>query len=107
MIRFLLSAFIMLLGLLSFTTAAIGNYRFSYILNRMQASSISDTLGSALVIISLIIAKGIDITSAKLLLLVLFLWFANPVAAHFLAKTEIIVDENIKEQCEVVYNDSI
>ncbi len=107
MIRFLFSAIFMISGLVIFTTSVVGNFRCGYILNRMQAASISDTFGAMLIIISLIIANGFDITSLKLLLVMLFLWFANPVASHFLARTEIISDEKITEKCEVVHNDYI
>ncbi len=107
MIRFVLSAVFMVAGLIVFTASVVGNFRFSYILNRMQASSLCDTLGTLLIIISLVIANGFDVTSLKLGLMVLFLWFANPVSSHFLAKTEIISDETIKEKLEVVHHDDI
>ncbi len=107
MIRFVLFTICMFLGMALFTASVVGNYRYGYVLNRMQAGSISDTLGAMLIIIALIIANGFDITALKLILVILFLWFANPVASHFLAKTEIISDEDIREKCEVVHNDHI
>ncbi len=107
MIRFVFSALFMIAGLAMFTTSVVGNFRFSYILNRMQSSSLCDTFGTLLIVISLIIRNGWDITTAKLILMVAFLWFANPVSAHFLAKTEVISDDDIKEKCEVVHHDHI
>ncbi len=107
MIRFVFFAICMFLGMALFTASVVGNYRYGYVLNRMQAGSIADTLGAMLIIIALIIANGFDITALKLILVILFLWFANPVASHFLAKTEIISDEDIREKCEVVHNDHI
>ncbi len=107
MIRLIISAVLMILGLVVFTTSIVGNFRFAYVLNRMQASSLSDTLGAMLIILSLIVASGLTLTSLKLVLMIAFLWFANPVAGHFLAKTEIISDEKIKEKCEVVHFDDI
>ena len=104
MISFIFSAVFMICGLIVLT-AAVSNFRFNYILNRMQASSISDTLGAFLIIMSIIIANGFDGVSLKLILVIAFLWFANPVASHFLAKTEIISDEDISKKCEVVNND--
>ena len=107
MIRFIISAILMLLGLFVVFTAMVGNYRFGYVLNRMHVCATSDTLAAFFIISSLIVASGFNATSVKLLLMVAFLWFANPVASHFLAKTEIITNEKITEEVEVVYHDSI
>lgn len=107
MIRFILAAVFLIAGLIVLAISAIGNYRFSYVLNRMQVSSISDTLGAMFIIIGLIIANGFNVTSLKLVLMILFLWFANPVASHFLAKTEVISNDDISKECEVVHNDDI
>ena len=107
MIRFIISAVLMLLGLFVLFTAMIGNFRFGYVLNRMQVGATADTLGAFFIISSLLIASGFNATSAKLIIMVLFLWFANPVSSHFLAKTEIITNEKIMEEREVVSHDNI
>ena len=73
----------------------------------MQVGATSDTLGAALIIIGLIIVSGFNATTVKLIVMVMFLWFANPVSSHFLARTEIITNENIMQECEVVRHDSI
>lgn len=107
MIRFVISAILMLLGIIVIATAMVGNFRFGYVLNRMQVGATVDTLGAFFVIASLIVSGGFNITSLKLVLMILFLWFANPVSSHFLARTEIISNENITKDCEVVRNDNI
>ncbi len=107
MIRFIISAVLMLMGLFVIFTAMVGNYRFGYVLNRMHVGATADTLAAFFIISSLVIATGFNAISAKLVLMVAFLWFANPVASHFLAKTEIITNENITNEVEVVYHDSI
>lgn len=107
MIKIIFSAFFMILGVIVFIISAIGNFRFAFILNRMQTSANADTLATSCILIGLIIFQGFTALSLKLLIMLLFLWFANPVASHFLAKTEIIVNENIKDECEVVYHDDI
>lgn len=105
MIRFILSAALILLGLFIFLTSAIGNFRFAFILNRMQVSANADTLATSAVLAGLIVANGLDVLSAKLVIMMLFMWFANPVSSHFLAKTETIVNDKITEECEVVHRD--
>ena len=107
MIRFIFCSLFMITGLMVLTTSLIGNFRFGFILNRMQVSAISDTLGALLIVTGLIIASGFTLTSLKLVLMIIFLWFINPVASHFLAKTEVIVNENIANECEVIHNDDI
>ena len=107
MIRFALSAISMILGLIVIATAMIGNYRFGYVLNRMQVSATADTLGAFFIILSIVLATGFSVTTLKLVIMIAFLWVANPVASHFLARTEIISNEKIMEECEVVHNDNI
>ncbi len=107
MIKFIISAILMLLGLATLTLSVYGNFKYSFVLNRMQVASISDTLGALFIISSIIVYTGFSTLGLKLMLVIAFLWFANPVASHFLAKTEIIVDEKIKEKCEVIDNDLI
>ena len=107
MIKYILSAIFIVMGIVVLATAMVGNFRFGYVLNRMQVGATSDTLGAALIIIGLIIVSGLNATTVKLIIMVLFLWFANPVSSHFLARTEIISNENIMQECEVVRHDSI
>lgn len=107
MIKFIISAIFIAVGIFVLATAMVGNFRFGYVLNRMQVGATSDTLGAALIIIGLIIVSGFNATTVKLIIMVLFLWFANPVSSHFLARTEIISNENIMQECEVVRHDSI
>lgn len=106
-IRIFLCATFIFSGLFIFVVATIGNFRYGFILNRMQVSAITDTLGAILIIMGLIIASGFGVTSLKLVIMIIFMLFVNPVASHFLAKTEVIVNEKISEECEVVHNDDI
>ena len=107
MIKYILSAIFIVMGIVVLATAMVGNFRFGYVLNRMQVGATSDTLGAALIIIGLIIVSGFNATTVKLIVMVMFLWFAYPVSSHFLARTEIITNENIMQECEVVRHDSI
>lgn len=107
MIKYILSAIFIVMGIVVLATAMVGNFRFGYVLNRMQVGATSDTLGAALIIIGLIIVSGFNATTVKLIVMVMFLWFANPVSSHFLARTEIITNENIMQECEVVRHDSV
>ena len=87
-IRFAIAAILLLLGLCSFATAVIGAYRFGFVLNRMHAAGIGDTAGIFLVIASLAVARGPEMDTLKLIVLVFFLWFTSPVSTHFLGQVE-------------------
>ena len=102
MIRFIIAAIFIIAGVIIMASAMVGNFRFGYVLNRMQVGATADTLGTMLVILGLIIISGINTISLKLVVMILFMWIANPVQSHFLARTEIISNEKITEECEVV-----
>ena len=105
MIRLIIAVPFILAGIAVIISALIGNFKFGYVLNRMQIGATADTLGTMLIIIGRIVIKGLEILTVKLVIMILFLWMANPVASHFLARTEIISNENIKEECEVCDTD--
>lgn len=89
-------------GLCVAAVATYGIFKFKFVLNRMHAAAMNDTLAILFVLTGLIIANGLDFVSLKLLLIILFLWFASPVSSHLLARLEVTVDEHVKEECEGV-----
>lgn len=93
-LRFIVGAVFILLGLAVFFIEIFGVYRFKYVLNRMHAAAMGDTLGLASSIIGLIILNGINFTSLKLLCVIVFLWLASPVASHLIAQLEITVNKD-------------
>ena len=94
-ILFWVSAILLLFSLLSFTFAVIGVYRFGFVLNRMHAGGIGDSLGMLCAVSSALIATGLRMDSLKLLLLILFMWFSSPAASHFLSQVEYFTNEHL------------
>ena len=92
-IRFLAGALLLVLGLLIFLIQMIGVFRFRYVLNRMHAAAMGDTLGIGCCLLGLIVMSGISFTSLKLLLVIIFLWFSSPVSSHLIARLEVATDE--------------
>lgn len=92
-IRFLAGAVLLLMGLGIFLIEMIGVFRFKYVLNRMHAAAMGDTLGIGFSIIGLIVMNGLDFTSLKLLLVLAFLWFSSPASSHLIARLEVTTDE--------------
>ena len=101
-IRFLVAATLILGGLIVAGVATFGLFKFKFVLNRMHAAALNDTLAILFVLAGLIVIKGFEFDSLKLLCIIIFLWFASPVSSHLLARLEESVDKRVKEECEVV-----
>ena len=99
-IRFSVSAGLMLYALFILCVGVIGVYRFQYVLNRMHAAAMNDTLGILCALLSLIVADGFTFTSLKLLLVIVFLWISSPVSSHLIGRLEITTNEHILEDME-------
>ncbi|MGN1343684.1 MAG: cation:proton antiporter [Traorella sp.] len=93
-IRFILGAFLIVCALLIFIIEVIGLYRFNYVLNRMHAAAMGDTLGLTLAFLGLILINGFNFASIKLLILIIFFWFASPTSSHLITNFEIITDDD-------------
>jgi len=94
-IRFGLVAFFLILALIGFAMEVLGVIRFGFVMNRMHAAGIGDTWGVFFVALAIGIADGFTMTTLKLMLLVLFLWFASPTSTHFLSQIELGTDRHI------------
>ena len=92
-IRFLAGGGLLLCGLVVFVFEMIGVFRFKYVLNRMHAAAMGDTLGIGLSMLGLIILCGLNFTSLKMVCVVVFLWFSSPASSHLIARLEVTTDE--------------
>lgn len=93
-IRFLAGAVFLLIGMGIFVIEMIGVFRFRYVLNRMHAAAMGDTLGIGSCMVGLIIICGWSFTALKLLLIILFLWMSSPTSSHLIARLEVTTDED-------------
>ena len=103
-VRLLVGSAFLVCGLVIFFTEVFGVFHFRYVLNRMHAAAMGDTLGIASCLIGLIIFSGINFTSLKLLLIIVFLWFASPVSSHVLARLEVATNDNLESHCQIYTN---
>lgn len=94
------SAFL-LCGVVIFFTELFGVFHFKYVLNRMHAAAMGDTLGITSCLIGLMIFSGFNYTTLKILLIIIFLWFASPVSSHVLSRLEAATNENLSAHCEI------
>ena len=100
-IRFIIGSVFLLIGIILFVVEIYGVFRFKYVLNRMHAAAMGDTLGISASLIGLMIFSGLNYTTLKMALVILFLWCASPVSSHLIARLEVATNEDIKEYCEV------
>jgi multicomponent Na+:H+ antiporter subunit G len=69
---------------------ALGLIRMPDLYTRMHAAGVIDPFGVCLIFAGLMIQSGFTLVSAKLLILMLLLFFTSPVACHALAKAALI-----------------
>jgi len=100
-IQFFAGAFFIVVGIVVAIIATFGLFRFGFVLNRMHAAAMCDTLTLASVMIGLMILYGFSLSTLKLGLVILFLWLASPVSSHLISRLEVTVNEHLEEDCEV------
>ncbi len=98
-IRLLAGGALLLSGLIIFLIELYGVFHMKYVLNRMHAAAMGDTLGISFSLVGLMILSGINFTTLKMMLIVIFLWFASPVSSHLLARLEVMTNENLENHC--------
>jgi len=83
-----------LVGLFIACSAVLGLYRFNFVANRMHAAAMNDTLGILLVLVGLMIQTGFQYATLKMLIIIVFFWFASPVSGHLITKMQITIDKH-------------
>ncbi|MDZ4189947.1 MAG: monovalent cation/H(+) antiporter subunit G [Hydrogenophaga sp.] len=68
----------------------VGMLRMPDLYTRMHATSVTETMGTLLVMIGLMIVAGWTLASFKLFAILLFLLFTGPVASYAVANTALI-----------------
>ena len=92
-LRFIIGTIVLIIGLLTFALEVFGSYRYEFVLNRMHAAALGDTLVIGISLTGLIIFSGLNFTSL----------FASPVSSHLISRLEVMTDETLPEHCELDY----
>ncbi len=103
-IRLIVGGALLICGLLIFLIELYGIFHLDYVLNRMHAAAMGDTLGISFSLVGLMILSGFNFTTLKMALIVVFLWFASPVSSHLLARLEVTTNENLDKHCQIYPN---
>ena len=106
-IRFIAGTIFLVIGILFFIVEIFGVLHFCYVLNRMHAAAMGDTLGISMSLIGLMIFSGFNFTTLKMAFIVIFLWCASPVASHLIARLEVTTNEELEKYCEVEEDERI
>lgn len=101
MLRFILGIAFIIMGLLVFVIQLIGVYKFKYVLNRMHAAGMGDTMGLSLCLIGTMFLYGWTFTTLKVALIVAFLWLASPVSSHLISNLEVTTNEELEKYCKI------
>lgn len=98
-VRFLAGVGLLLTGMGIFVLQLFGVFKFKYVLNRMHAAAMGDTLGIGVSLTGLILLSGFNFTSLKMALIIVFLWLASPVSSHLISRLEVVTNEHLDEVC--------
>lgn len=100
-LRFILGIAFLIMGLLVFVIQLIGVFKFKYVLNRMHAAGMGDTMGLSLCLLGTMFLFGWGFTALKVALIVAFLWLASPVSSHLISRLEVTTNEELEKYCRV------
>ena len=100
-LRFALGVIFLLIGMFLFGIQIIALFKFDYVLNRMQAAAMGDTLGIGSSLLGLMLLSGWNFTTLKLALVVIFLWCSSPVSSHLIARLEAVTNPKLDQECDV------
>ena len=101
----ILGLILLIIGIIIFIFELAGFVKYRYILNRMHAAGMGDSLGIFICLFGLVFICGLHFISAKLLLVFMFLWFASPTASHLISHLEAVTDEEINKYLDVQIGD--
>ena len=100
-LRFILCALLIGVGLIFEICAVIGVFRFHYVLNRMHAAALGDTMGILMIMAGLVVASGVNLLSLKFVLIVFLFWTASPVASHLIGRLELTTNEELDREVKL------
>ena len=73
------------IGTVALITGSLGLLRLPDVYSRIHAAGIIDTAGVGFIVLGMMLQAGVSLTSAKLALIVFFLFFTSPISAHAIA----------------------
>ena len=100
--RFVIAALLTLAGVFCMISSVLGLYRFRYALTRIHAASLMDTVSIFLMLSGLSVATGFSVATAKMVVVILFLWITSPVASHLIGRLEVTINDELEKDMTVM-----
>ena len=72
-------------GTVALITGSFGIIRLPDVYSRIHAAGIIDTAAVGFIVLGMILQAGFSLTSVKLALIILFLFFTSPISGHAVA----------------------
>lgn len=82
----MIAKLLIIIGLFFFFVGSLGLLRLPDTLTRAHGAAKCDTLGAFFTLLGLVCLYGVSVQSAKLLVVIAFLWVTTPTATHLIAK---------------------
>lgn len=105
-VQLIISALLLLSGILVILLSVIGVFRFRFIMNRMHCAALIDTLGLFLILSGLMVLSGSVSYIPKLLLILIIQWIGSPIASHMVGRLEVRTDEGLASHMQFVAEDT-
>ena len=96
--RYIIAGILLLIGISIVCIATFGIFKFKYVLNRMHAAAMCDTLALMICLVGVSVLYGISFITLKLILIIIFLWLASPVSSHLIARLEVTTNPEGKQK---------
>ncbi len=84
-IAIIIVGILLFLGCFLIFVASVGIVRFPDFYSRLHPAGKTDSMGQAMILVSLMIYEGFTLATIKLIIIVLFIFIVNPTATHALA----------------------
>lgn len=94
-VRLVIGTLLLLGGIFIFVLELYGLFKFNYVLDRMHAAAMGDTMGLFLCMAGLCFYSGFNFTTAKIVIVMLFFWIASPVTSHMTALLELYTNKRL------------
>lgn len=91
-----LSGMVLLGGAFFIIVGGAGLLRMPDFYTRMHAAGITDTLGAGLILLGLMLQGGWTLVTAKLFLILVFLWLTSPTASYALVNAALSDPQNLQ-----------
>lgn len=98
---FLLSAFLITTGIAVLAVGVFGIFKIKYVLNRLHAAAMLDSLGLLLIAAGVMVIRGFSYDSAKLLMMIALFWIASPLCSHLVMALEVATNKEYKKVAKV------